>query len=162
MVQQLRSGVEGSKLFINAGVGYGLLPYSIAIPPIHASVEYGLKKIPLSIGAVVDFTTYKEDYGFGSEYSGTMVGLGLKGAYHFNFAKNFDPYIGLTLGYLLWNEEHKYTLWDQDYKSNSNFSTFYYGFNLGARYFFTKSFGVYLELGYSAITVANAGITLKF
>jgi hypothetical protein len=146
-------GIAGSKLLVNAGIGFGLLPYAVKIPALSASVEYALPKIPLSIGGYAGFTTYGEGW-----YSGSMTGIGAKASWHFNFVKNIDPYVSLTLGYLIWNET-----WDPPgYKVKTDYSTFLYGVNIGGRYFFTKNIGIYAELGYSAVSLASLGLALKF
>jgi opacity protein-like surface antigen len=152
-------GIEGSKLFINAGIGFNILPYKMSLPPISASVEYGLSKIPLSVGAYFGITGYNEELTSISSYKGTRTGFGAKASYHFNFLKNLDPYVSLTLGWLVWSEEHT---WGNSTTTKSDLSTFFYGFNVGTRYFFTKNIGAYVELGYSAVSVASAGLALKF
>jgi opacity protein-like surface antigen len=101
-------GIEGSKFFINGGVGFGILPYKMSLPPISVSAEYGLSKIPLSLGAYFGITGYNEDLG-DTSYKATMVGCGARGSYHFNFLKNLDPYVSLTLGWLVRSEEVKTT-----------------------------------------------------
>jgi hypothetical protein len=159
-------GIEGSRFFINGGIGFGVLPYKMSIPPISASVEYGLPNIPLSLGAYFGITGYKEDFSgilssygiLSSSYKGTRVGFGAKASYHFNFLKNLDPYVSLVLGWMVYKEEHKIG-W---MSATDDLSTFYYGFNLGTRYFFTKNIGAYVELGYSAISIVSAGLSLKF
>jgi hypothetical protein len=162
-------GIEGSKVFINAGVGYGLLPYKMSLPPISASVEYGLAKIPLSFGVYFGITGYDEELSAYSSYKGTMTGFGARASYHFNFLKNLDPYASLTLGWLVYSQEVKATVpgvpgytEDRTATAENDLSTFFYGFNVGARYFFTKNIGAYAELGYSAVSVVNAGLSLKF
>jgi hypothetical protein len=162
-------GMEDSKFLINAGIGLGILPYKMSIPPISASVEYrlGLANIPLSVGGYFGITGYDEELTAYSSYKGTLVGFGAKGSYHFNFLKNLDTYVSLTLGWLIYNQEVKTTIPvtggdDVTTTAENDLSTFFYGFNLGARYFFTKNIGAYVELGYSAVSVASAGLALKF
>jgi hypothetical protein len=72
--------------------------------------------------------------------------------------KNLDPYASLTLGWLLWNQTYSGLGSDTD----SDLSTFFYTANIGARYFFTKNIGAYIELGYSAVSVASLGLAVKF
>jgi len=162
-------GVEGSSLLINAGVGYGMLPYKMSLLPISASVEYALQNIPLSIGGYFGMTGYDEELSAYSSYKGSMIGFGAKGSWHFNFGvKNLDPYVSLLAGWLVYNQEVKTTvpgygiIDDVSVTAENNLSTFLYGFNIGTRFFFTNNLGVYLELGYSAISVASVGLTLKF
>jgi hypothetical protein len=136
----------------------------MSLPPISLSAEYalGLPNIPLSVGAYFGVTGYNEELTAYSSYKGTLVGFGAKGSYHFNFLKNLDTYVGLTLGWLVYTQEVKSTWMDTTATAKNDLSTFLYGFSLGARYFFTKNIGAYAELGYSAVSVLSAGLSLKF
>jgi hypothetical protein len=156
--------VKGSNIFINAGVGYGILPYKMSLPPISASVEYGLANIPLSIGGYFGYTAYDEELSAYSSYKGTIIGVGTKANWHFNFVRNLDPYISVTLGWLIYKQEVTTTIPYVNTKVDveNDLSAFFYGVNLGARYFFTNNIGAYIEFGYSAISVASAGLTVKF
>ena len=147
-------GIEGYTFLVNIGIGYGFLPYNMAFPPVSVSVEYMLDFIPLSVGGYVGYTAYKETVAGWGTYDGTMLGIGAKASWHFNFFENFDPYVSLTAGWLIWNEKLGTV--------NSGLSTFFYSGNIGARYFFTNNIGAYIELGYSAISVASIGLALKF
>ncbi|MDR2193362.1 MAG: hypothetical protein LBP19_02705 [Treponema sp.] len=55
----------------------------MALPPIAAGVEYGLDKIPLSVGAYFGITGYDEELSAYSSYKGTLAGFGAKASYHF-------------------------------------------------------------------------------
>jgi hypothetical protein len=154
-------GVEESKLLINAGIGFGVLPYKLSLPPISASIEYAGLNIPLSIGGYFGIAKYEEDVGF-YHYSGTMMGIGARAAWHFNFAKNLDTYVGLNLGWMIWNQTNEYTLLGRKVTTEFDYSAVYYAFNIGTRYFFTKNIGAYAELGYSPISIISVGLSLKF
>jgi opacity protein-like surface antigen len=154
-------GIDGSKWLINAGVGYGLLPYKLSIPPVSASVEYAGLKIPLSLGGYFGIAGYDEDLVY-SKYSGTMIGVGARAAWHFNFIKNLDTYAGLNLGWMIYNQKVTTTVLNVSTDVGYDLSSFYYAFDIGARYFFTNNIGAYLELGYSPISVASVGLSLKF
>ncbi|MDR3356398.1 MAG: hypothetical protein LBO04_04340 [Spirochaetaceae bacterium] len=163
-------GIEGSKIFVNGGIGVGILPYKMSLPPISFSAEYVLAKakIPLSVGAYFGITGYNEKLTAYSSYKGTLAGFGAKASYHFNFLQNLDPYVSLTLGWLVYSQEVKTTVSgygmsaDKTVTTENDLSTFFYGFNLGTRYFFTENIGAYVELGYSAVSVLSAGLSLKF
>jgi hypothetical protein len=159
--------IEGSKIFVNAGIGFGLLPYKMSLPPISASVEYGLDNIPLSLGGYFGIAGYNEDIGR-ANYSATMAGIAARAAWHFNFIRNLDTYVGLNLGFMLYKQTVE-TQGDTYYgttvagsKVENDLNTFYYAFNIGGRYFFTKNIGAYIELGYSPIAIASLGLSLKF
>ena len=83
--------------------------------------------------------------------------------YHFNFARNLDTYTGLTLGWVVQTANVKYdSNWTTDRRSYNGESFFLWGFNIGARYFFTDTVGAYLELGYSGLQIIGLGVSLKF
>lgn len=152
------SGIAGSHILANVGVGFGILPYKLSVPPISASVEYMLDKIPLSLGGYFGIAGYKEDLIY-STYTGTMVGIGARAAWHVGFVKNLDVYGGLNLGWMVYTQEIK----SPGISAIKNdLSAFYYTFFVGGRYFFTKNIGAYVELGYSPISIVSAGLSLKF
>ncbi|MDR0409296.1 MAG: hypothetical protein LBH18_02735 [Spirochaetaceae bacterium] len=155
-------GIAGSKFLINAGIGYHMFhSRNMEIPPLSASVEYALPKIPLSVGGYFGFATNKDDDGHSVDKE-LRLGFGAKASYHFNFVKNFDPYISIVLGWLIDKETHTYTFWDKEYTDEYDDSELLFGFNLGARYFFTNNIGAYLELGSNSISVASIGLAVKF
>ncbi|MDR2468518.1 MAG: porin family protein [Spirochaetaceae bacterium] len=141
--------IQGSKALVNVGIGYGSVTWgSMGIPPITASIDFKLKNNPITIGAFGAFSTF----GGGIFANYTNIGFGGRAAYHFNFAKKLDTYVGLSLGYVLQSTDVEWA---------EGVSFFLWGFNLGARYFFTKRLGAYLELGYSGLQVASVGLTFK-
>jgi hypothetical protein len=154
-------GIEGSSFFVNAGIGYGLLPYKMSLPPVSVNVQYALKSSPFSVGGYFGYTGYNEDIGF-INYSASMIGIGARGEWHINLAKNLDTYAALSLGYLLYNQETTTEILGTKTTAEADLSTFFYSFGFGARYFFTKNIGAYAELGYSAVSVASLGLALKF
>ncbi|MDR1216035.1 MAG: porin family protein [Treponema sp.] len=160
-------GIDGSNLLVNVGIGFGILPYKMSLPPISASIEYAGLKIPLSIGGYFGIAGYDEDVGF-TNYSATMTGFGARAAWHFGLLENLDTYVGLNLGWMIYSQKVHTPEIKNSYggtpaiDTENDLSAFFYGFNIGARYFFTKNIGVYVELGYSAISVASAGLSLKF
>jgi hypothetical protein len=163
-------GIDESKVFINAGVGYGLSTYSMGLPPISVSADFKLPiSLPITIGGTAALSTWGYSTSAGVPNSDIDVtymniGFGVRGAYHFGFVKNLDTYLGLTLGYVIQTADVKYgSAYDNIPKTSyDGVSFFLYGFNIGARYFFTKNIGAYLELGYSGLQVASIGLSVKF
>jgi len=147
-------GIGDSSLFVNVGIGWGLTSYDYSLPPISASVEYALPiGLPLTVGGYFGLALFDTTY-----YTGVQMGFGVRASWHVNFGiRNLDAYAGLTLGWMIW------TL---DYKSSGNraydLGGFYYAGNVGIRYFFIDNVGVYLEIGYSPVSIASAGLALKF
>jgi hypothetical protein len=92
-------------------------------------------------------------------YTWTYTGLVFAGrfGYHPDLGvKNLDAYANISLGYYM------FTAKASDGPNPSALSTFYWGGNLGARYFFKPAIGAYVELGYSSFSFVSAGVTVKF
>jgi hypothetical protein len=164
-------GIDESKVFINAGIGYGFSSYLLGIPPISVSADFKLPvKAPITVGGTAALSTWRYSTSAGVPDSNVDVtwmniGFGARGAYHFNFAKNLDTYAGLTLGYVIQTADVKYgSAYDSMPKPTTYTGVpfFLFGANVGARYFFTKNIGAYLELGYSGLQVVSVGLSVKF
>ena len=141
----------------------------MSIPTISASVEYALPNgmnLPLSIGAYVGFVGYEEEKEtpvMKITYKGTKIGFAAKVSYHFNFMQNLDPYVSLVAGYKIHSQEITTTTSSNTATAKGDLpGAMLFGFNLGARYFFTKAIGAYVELGYSELSIFSAGLALKF
>jgi hypothetical protein len=163
-------GIADSKVLINAGIGYGFSSYGMGIPPISVSADFKLPiKAPITLGATGAISTWTYSTGGGNyaiDVTYTNIGFGARGAYHFGFAKNLDTYIGATLGYVIQSADVKYgSYYDTPGVTKTAYdgvSFFLFGANIGARYFFTKNIGAYLELGWSGLQVASVGLAVKF
>ena len=157
-------GIDTSKVLINGGLGAGQYDDTMRIPPIVLSADFKLPskvKLPITIGATASLTAWERSIAFGRfKATYTDVGFGLRGAYHFNLVKNLDTYAGLILGYVVQTVSP-----NNDIVKTFNPATsfFMYSSNIGARYFFTKSIGVYVEVGYSNLLsqIANVGLSVK-
>lgn len=152
---------------VNASVGFGSvlfsgLGYATTIPPVAASVEYGVldrvfDKGSVGIGGYLGYSAYKyEWYGSGSNYKNIIIGA--RGALHYPFIANLDTYTGLMAGFNL--------------RSHSEFGSVPIGYSpsgsgpawmwfLGGRYYFNKQFAALAEIGYG-IAWLNIGIAYKF
>jgi hypothetical protein len=164
-------GIDAGKVFINTGIGFGFSAYSMGLPPISVSADFKLPvNLPITLGGTAAISTWKDSYGSGifeNNITYTNIGFGARGMYHFNFVKNLDTYTGLTLGYVVQTAKVKYGSYYDNLPSSfktsyDGTSFFLFGFNLGARYFFTNNFGAYLELGYSGLQVVSLGASFKF
>lgn len=156
-------GIDAGKVFINAGIGLGPTGgYDMGIPPLSASADFKLPvKLPITLGGIVTFAQWKYSIPsfLGSDYAFAWnnLGIGVRGMYHFNFLKNLDTYAGLTLGYVIQSFD------GGDYVGSAyeGASFFLFGANIGARYFFTKNIGAYVEVGYSGLQFASLGLSIK-
>jgi hypothetical protein len=164
--------INAGNIIVNVGVGFGTPLYGdTSIPPLVLNVDYALPLggIPFTLGGFFGFNRSKYEWnsGLGYDYTYTFTGtaFGARLAYHPNFGvKNLDVYTTFALGYYLYGGKAEYKgTWGALAKpSPDKYDRFYYGFNLGARYFFTPAIGAWAELGYSALSYISAGISVKF
>ncbi|MCL2205930.1 MAG: DUF4339 domain-containing protein [Treponema sp.] len=154
-------GVEGNRVFINTGVGLGPTGTHAAmgIPPISASVSFRVSDtVPITVGATGIFTTWRWEHHWGSIITYRNIGLGARVMYHFNFARNFDSYIGLNFGYVF-QSVHVDDWWGGTPPVGNSF--FLWGAFIGARFFFSDVFGIYAETGASSLQFLSIGLTFK-
>jgi outer membrane protein W len=96
----------------------------------------------------------------------------VRGNYHFGSSPNFDPYIGLGIGY------YNFTFTDKDVQTDNTTSpptvttsngsgafsipgAIGYTAQLGAKYYFVPSFGAMAEIGYVGGSYLQVGLTYK-
>ncbi|MDR3138926.1 MAG: hypothetical protein LBT95_04555 [Treponema sp.] len=170
---------KGAILF-NIGAGYGTsinTGTKTRVPPVIASADYALSigGLPFSLGLILGFSgEYTKDPGIplpespdktgSSDFSYYVFGAGGRFSYHFNWGVNkLDTYATITAGFLLnsWN----YTIEALDGgNTTGSYSEFLplWGVNIGGRYFFVPHFGLFLDLGYTRLTVISLGMAFKF
>jgi len=153
---------KGDKV-INVGVGLGTYindkGFSMTIPPISGSFEYGVVNLldgrgGIGVGGYVSYLLRKSnDYSFSDNYNVGDFIIGPRGLFHYQFIDNLDTYAGLLLGYDIVSFSNKNT--------PLSGSSFYSAFFVGARYYLTNNIAVFGELGYG-ISPLQLGITFKF
>jgi hypothetical protein len=90
------------------------------------------------------------------------ITVGARGTYHFFTKEKFDCYASIGLGFNI-NTASRTTDNPNGYTSYASArSGVYSAFTIGIRYYFTKNFGVYSELGWDNSTPIQAGLALKF
>jgi hypothetical protein len=100
--------------------------------------------------------TYNETHSF------KTITIGARGTYHFFTKEKFDCYASIGLGLNI-NSSYRTTDNPNGYTAIASArSGVYSAFTVGIRYFFTKNFGVYSELGWDNSTPIQAGVALKF
>jgi hypothetical protein len=154
-------------IVVSAGVGLGSnynafgSTYSNIMPVIFLTGDYCLREDlgpgNLGVGAIIGFSSYKENY-YTDEYLKVKTFLlGARGTYHFtDLVDKLDLYGGITMGGEIVSS--KYT---GDGVYNDAGSGFLGEFFAGARYYFTDDFSVMGELGYG-ISWLKLGISYKF
>ncbi len=149
---------------LNLGIGLGSMIYTgtyyrTTIPPVSASLEFGvadnvLEKGSIGVGPYVGFAGNK--YSFGGEVvKYTHVLIGARGSFHYPLVKKLDTYTGLLLGYDVVSSTGNvpnYAL----YSSGVIWSWY-----IGGRYWFNDKVAGLLELGYG-IAYLNLGVAFKF
>ncbi|GBU26607.1 hypothetical protein R84B8_00117 [Treponema sp. R8-4-B8] len=169
-------GQDGKSWLLNFGIGFdsgiGLLGKDDTyIPPIRVSLDrnigIGDKKLPFFAGGILCYSGYGYKYtGYLSmlmsktEYFRNRLSLGGRFGYHFNWnIKNLDTYAVTTVGLTIITEETKY----RNKSPDSNVEgEFLFGIDLGARYYINNWFGFWAEIGYSANSFLDIGLTFKF
>lgn len=166
---------------INLGIGFGNTVYtgayySMGVPTISVSYEYGIVAIPMGsslkgvvgVGGLVGWgmSKYKYSHGtWGYEYKSNYMLIAVRGNYHFIFHDKFDPYAGIILGYFIAFGDGKVT-YPPGYPSylpayGGSDGGFHGGAYAGVRWFFTPAFAVFSELGWN-ISIFTIGATFKF
>jgi hypothetical protein len=174
---------KGTILF-NIGAGYGTninQGTKTLVPPVIVSADYALPigGLPFSLGLMVGFSgeyakhtdvpvpEIPSERG-NSDFNYYIFGSGGRFSYHFNWGMDkLDTYATLTMGFLLssWNYTvETYSTGNQgNKKSDSDFDFLpLWGVNIGGRYFFASHFGLFLDLGYTRLTVVSMGLSFKF
>jgi hypothetical protein len=164
---------KGDKV-LNLGIGLGSTFYTgtyyrTTIPPLSASLEYGMvdnfldvENLSVGLGGYIGFSSYRWRYSFlnldyGWNY--TNIILGARGSVHYPFIERLDTYAGLILGprIVISTEygDHTGGLGSSAQGSGLAYSTY-----IGGRYFFRENLAVFGELGYG-ISYLTLGVALK-
>lgn len=120
--------------------------------PVYLGLDYGVAD-KITVGAEASYRSY-ETVGI----KGTIIGIQGNANYHFGEAlgasSKWDLYGGLSVNYYMWGGDFK--------NSIVNTTSLGIGAQIGARYFFTDSFGVNLEGGGgNATSGGKIGVTFK-
>ncbi|WP_010256670.1 outer membrane beta-barrel protein [Treponema primitia] len=159
------SAVPANSFAVNIGIG---LNYpkdgNLIVPPLSASVDYNLPigGLPFFLGGIVGFYSSGEDnslLGAKYEYTYSNLDLGFRIGYHFNWdVDGLDTYAVGTFGY-----QAEWLEWKSGGLSGDDSDgSLLFGAAVGARWFFTPVIGVFMELGYSALSFASTGLSIHF
>ena len=163
--------VEEKQFIIKAGVGitdFNFGHYSLFIPPIGLSAEYTVKcgVAPLGFGLELDYAhrTYKYSNYYGYDYKDSYNDWYILtfANYHINVpVEKLDVYAGLKIGAYVHSYTQEVTIsGDKTTYPTDTYAYPQFGAVAGATWYFSKAFGVNLELGYPFLAKASA--TFKF
>jgi hypothetical protein len=102
-------------------------------------------------------TTYTDTWSL------TWITIAAQVAYHFTASKNFDPYVGATLGYVLATASYSTTN-TGGLALSASAAGVALGVHAGARYLFSDHIGAFAELAYctnEGENYVNLGLTFK-
>jgi len=160
---------QGGRFLINAGIGFSPPAYDGSFS---ASAEYLLSNMPLSIGVyaglampkTTEATTGSGSFALTVKTETGAIGFGAIASYHFNLNNNFNPYVSIVIGSLTIQGSTEASGYGAGSIGGGRYSTsgMLFGINAGVRYFFTSNIGLFAELGYSPISIATLGLTLRF
>ena len=150
----------------NSGADYDYWndDHRIGFGPVYAKYEHGIIT-ELGLGGYLAMAGSKYEYGPGRSYTDKIFsfGGGFLAYYHFNKlipVKNLDVYAGAGVGFrnvaYSYDDSH-----GNDYSDRSDFDIFPV-IKVGARYYFTRVFGVYGEGGYDKMSDVNIGVSFRF
>lgn len=147
-------------LTVGIGGGYGI--------PVSLQYERGVyninNKMSIGVGGLVGYGGKSSSVASLGKWRYSNFLLGARGAWHYTGVKKLDLYAGLMLGYDV--ASAKFTWQDESLKNNypeptTSAGGFLWSAYVGARYYFTKNFGINAELGYG-MAYLNLGIVYKF
>ncbi len=147
---------------VNAGVGVGNLYDGIGTGfGVRAAVEHGMWEAGpgiITLGGELGWAHTSDKNilaSFNINYNQFTVAA--RSAWHHGWnVAGLDTYGGITMG-----PAFQFASVSGVADGNDNQVAFYFGFFLGASYFFTPNFGVNAELGYSA-NLFQVGVVYKF
>ena len=138
-------------------IGVGLSEWGI---PIYGGIDYCVEK-DITIGAELSYRSYNEGNDYWKKnkyYRSSIIGFSGNFNYHFNSAlkisRKYDLYAGLNLGFYSWSTPDGY--------EGSHTSGIGLGAQVGARYYFSNTVGINLELGTgNAFSGGKFGLSIK-
>jgi hypothetical protein len=161
--------MEKDALLLNLGVGFGTSAlytesnYVSTIPPISASLEYGIHE-HISIGGYLGYHVAEHKWNHRNRdwrwrYSYTIVGA--RGSFHLANLLGWqqtDIYGGILAGYNIVSVREP-AGWDNSYYNRQS-SALLWGLHAGFKYMFKDNIGIFVEGGYG-IANLNVGLALK-
>jgi len=146
----------GNTLNLGLGLGgyagyYGYV--GTIVPVFHANYEFDVAR-NFTLAPFITFYTYHKD-----NYRETVVPMGVRGTYYFDYLLNANPkwdfYLAGSLGFAL-----RGTTWDNGYTGTrddyNRGAPLFLDFHAGAEYHITDKLGVFLDLSSGVSTIGLA------
>lgn len=161
----------GAGVDYNYHRGYGYDSRYVPLPAFAVTFDHGIVENAgpgtVGVGGVIGFkSSYYNYYSASNKYRTTYTNfiIGVRGTYHLTLLKDkttkFDPYAGVTIGLRIFDYKDNNPHYDDDlYTYNTVYPIA--GAFIGAKYNFSKNFGVFGELGYD-ISFARIGLNINF
>ncbi len=166
--------INKGEIIGTAGIGLGNSlygAYSSSLLPINLEAEYGVVEsglfgvdgLSLGVGPAISYTQGKESYNYGwgdYGYKCSSILVGAKGYFHYDLfnVDKLDTYASITLGYNIASTKYFGDWGNADTAVSAG--GLFYGFSVGARYWFTDAIGANLEAGVG-LSFLKAGVTFK-
>lgn len=157
--------ISKGKMQINTGLG--LSNWGI---PVYAGIDVGIHP-DITAGMELSYRQYQSYGKWGkSNFPGadaSIIGIYGNVNYHFNklfhLSEEWNVYAGVNIGYHIWSFNKPYNNNGKIINSGSDTaSVLGLGLQIGGRYYFTKRFGVNLELGGgNSFSNGKIGISVK-
>ena len=161
-------------LALGTGVNYGYYSGNLA-PSIALIFDHGffpeVGPGTIGIGGTVAYKSGHYDYAYGDyKYKWSSVIIAARGTYHLTLLKDknnkFDPYGGVVLGVRINHyddtfDDYYYNYYHVHYYTQRSSADLVRGVFVGAKYNFTKAFGVFAEIG-NDVSIICGGINLNF
>ncbi len=155
--QYLDEGEEIASFGIGLGSRYEGVPLTL-------EYEYGIKTLDdnssIGVGGLLSYSGKKTAEIFGNKWYSRNFTIGVNGTYHnsFDLVDNLDLFATVGLGYTIGKAVYKPSIGS---KSKFSDNEFFFGVNVGARYFFNENLAAYAKVGYS-MAIFELGVSYKF
>ena len=171
VLAQLPTFSKGDNV-VSASLGFGGTLFSgytyykgyTRLPAFTATFEHCVvdnlfdEKSSIGVGGIFGVASASYNSGVYGWRSTSYI-IGARGAFHYSFVDKLDTYAGTAIGYNINTWKWTGNRNNNDRNLSSSGMTAY--FFVGARYYFTDSFGAFAELGYG-FAFFNLGVSLKF
>lgn len=144
---------------ISAGIGMvntNGINGNALLGPFYAKYEYGiLDEIGIGAFGGLSIVSRNRDH---YTLTRTAIGFGLMGYYHFNKlipVSQLDVYAGAGPGFKV-----RYDNYSRYYDSYAN-TNLIFAAQVGARWYFTREFAAFAEMGHNGMSHLTLGVTLK-